>query len=85
MGRHLLSISCWKTAPTVTSEASVTIFVGASGLGCVKSVALANAYLAAAKTAVVSSDQCKLLEPPQEGDSRALRGCKRSAHAGMKR
>ena len=71
-------------APTAISEASVTMFVGASGLGCDNSIALANTSFAAVKVAMASSDQDRLLGPSLEDERRALSGCKRSAHPGIK-
>ena len=66
------------------SEVSVTMFVGASGLGCDNSVALANASFTAVKAAMASSDQGRLFGPLLEDERRALSGCKRSAHPGIK-
>ena len=43
---HMPLMSCWRTAPRAVSEASVTMQVGADGLGWFSRVASARASLA---------------------------------------
>ena len=50
---------CWRTAPMATSEASVMIQVGASGLGCAESDAVARASLIWLKALSAVGVQCK--------------------------
>ena len=50
-------INCWRTAPTAKSEASVTMQVGADGLGWLRRVARARASLISVKAVVASSVQ----------------------------
>ena len=59
MGCQWPSISCCKTAPTATSEASVIIDVGAPGMGWIKSEASARVSLIWLKAAAASSVQTR--------------------------
>ena len=52
----MLSRNCCNTAPTATSEASVAIHSGASGLGWDRSVVLAKISLILLNAVVASSD-----------------------------
>ena len=59
MGRQSVPMHCWRTAPTVTSEASVMIQVGASSLGYAKSNGVARASLIWLKVLSAVGVQCK--------------------------
>ena len=76
---------CWRTAPTATSEASVMILVGASGLGCDSSVAVASASLMVINVAAASSFHCSVVARSLDEARRLLRECSMLAPLGIKR
>ena len=57
IGHHSFPMRCWRTALTATSEASVMMFVGASGFGCESRLASAMASSTVAKATVAWSLQ----------------------------
>ncbi len=61
MGCHWSYTCCWSTAPTAESEVTVMMHVGASGSGCISSVALAKASLTLEKAVTTVSFQARVL------------------------
>ena len=76
---------CCKTAQTAMSEASVMIFMGASGFGCERSVAVASASLMATNAVRASSFNCTVFVLSLDETRRSFRGCSMSAQPGIKR
>ena len=85
MGHQSDPMCCWRTAPTATSEASVMIQVGASGLGCAKSDAVAKASLIWLKALSAVGVQCKGAWLFWAEESMLFRGTRVAAQLGTKR
>ena len=78
-------MSCWRTAPTAVSEASVTMQVGASGMGCTKSDASARASLILVRADSAAGDQFKGAWLCCAEESILLGGTRMAAQLGTKR